>query len=52
MKDALIDADSALSSLGCFKDVQELWRLPKFSLQVFEVTVKILPICSLFWTAT
>ena len=40
MKDALIDADSELSSLRCFKDVQELWRLPKFSLQVFEVTVE------------
>ena len=36
MKDALIDADSELSSLRCFKDVQKLWRLPKFSLQVFE----------------
>ena len=40
MKDALIDPDSELSSLRCFKDVQELWRLPKFSLQVFEVTVE------------
>ena len=40
MKDALIDADSELSSLRCFKDVQELWCLPKFSLQVFEVTVE------------
>ena len=40
MKDALIDADSELSSLRCFKDVQELWRLPKFSLQVFEVTAE------------
>ena len=40
MKDALIDADSELSSLRCFKDVQELWRLPNFSLQVLEVTVQ------------
>ena len=40
MKDALIDAGSELSSSRCFKDVQELWRLPKFSPQVFEVTVE------------
>ena len=40
MKDALIDADSELSSLRFFKDVQEVWRLPKFSLQVFKVTVE------------
>ena len=36
MKDSLIDADSELLSLRCFKDVQELWRLPKFGLQVFK----------------
>ena len=40
MKEALIVADSELLSLRCFKDVQGLWRLPKFCLQVFEVTVE------------
>ena len=40
MKEAFIIADSELSSLQCFKDVQDLWRLPKSSLGVFEVTVE------------